>query len=53
MSELFNVDVRTINDHLESIYGTEELSKDSTIRYFRIVQKKEKGMLLEMLYFII
>ena len=40
MSKLFDVDVRTINDHLENIYGTEELSKDSTIRYFRIVQKE-------------
>lgn len=40
MSKLFDVDVRTINDHLENIYGTEELSKDATIRYFRIVQKE-------------
>ena len=40
MSKLFDVDVRTVNDHLENIYGTEELSKDSTIRYFRIVQKE-------------
>ena len=40
MSKLFDVDVRTINDHLENIYGIEELSKDATIRYFRIVQKE-------------
>lgn len=40
MSKLFDVDVRTVNNHLESIYGTDELSKDSTIRYFRIVQKE-------------
>ena len=40
MSKLFDVDVRTVNDHLENIYGTEELAKDSTIRYFRIVQKE-------------
>jgi hypothetical protein len=40
MSKLFDVDVRTINDHLENIYKTEELPKDSTIRNFRIVQKE-------------
>jgi hypothetical protein len=40
MSKLFDVDVRTVNDHLENIYETEELPKDSTIRYFRIVQKE-------------
>ena len=40
MSKLFEVDVRTINDHLENIYAAEELSKEATIRYFRIVQKE-------------
>jgi len=40
MSKLFDVDVRTVNEHLEKIYETEELTKDSTIRYFRIVQKE-------------
>lgn len=40
MSKLFDVDVRTINDHLENIYKTEELPKTSTIRNFRIVQKE-------------
>jgi len=28
MAKLFDVDVRTVNDHLENIYGTEELTKD-------------------------
>ena len=40
MSNLFDVDVRTVNEHLENIYETEELTKDWTIRYFRIVQKE-------------
>ena len=40
MKGIIHLDVRTVNDHLENIYGTEELAKDSTIRYFRIVQKE-------------
>ena len=42
ISDLFSVDVRTINEHLQNIYGTGELQKDSTIRKFRIVQKEGK-----------
>jgi hypothetical protein len=40
MAELFNVDVRTINDHLETIFRSGELRADSTIRKFRIVQNE-------------
>ena len=40
IADLFSVDVRTINEHLQNIYGTGELEKDSTIRKFRIVQKE-------------
>ncbi|PCI24749.1 hypothetical protein COB57_03150 [Candidatus Peregrinibacteria bacterium] len=40
MAELFNVDVRTINEHLKNIYNSGELEKKSTIRNFRIVQKE-------------
>ena len=40
IAKLFAVDVRTINEHLQNIYITNELSKDSTIRNFRIVQKE-------------
>ncbi len=40
MSELFNVDVRTINEHLKNIFVTGELERESTIRKFRIVQKE-------------
>lgn len=40
MSELFGVDVRTINEHLQNIFKTSELGKDGTIRKIRIVQKE-------------
>ncbi|NUN08651.1 MAG: virulence RhuM family protein [Ignavibacteriaceae bacterium] len=40
MAELFNVDVRTVNDHLEVIFNSGELQAASTIRKFRIVQKE-------------
>jgi hypothetical protein len=36
----FDVNVRTINEHLKNIYKTDELSEKSTIRNFRIVQKE-------------
>jgi hypothetical protein len=38
MSELFGVDVRTINDHLQNIFNTLELDREATIRKKRIVQ---------------
>jgi hypothetical protein len=38
MSELFGVDVRTVNEHLANIYASRELNKTSTIRKIRIVQ---------------
>lgn len=40
MAELFGVDVRTINEHLQNIYKTNELDKEATIRKIRIVQKE-------------
>lgn len=36
MALLFNVDVRTVNEHLQNIFDANELSKDSVIRNFRI-----------------
>lgn len=42
MAEMFGVDVRTVNEHLKDIFETAELSKDSTIRKFRIVQTEGK-----------
>ncbi len=38
MANLFEIDVRTINEHLKNIFQTEELNESSTIRNFRIVQ---------------
>lgn len=40
MADLFGVDIRTINEHLQNIYKTAELSENRTIRNFRIVQKE-------------
>ena len=37
---LYDVDVRTINEHIKKIYSDSELEEDSTIRNFRIVQNE-------------
>jgi hypothetical protein len=42
MSELFNVSVPTINEHLQNIFITNELDKDSVIRNFRIAASDGK-----------
>src|SRR5690554_7431967 len=42
MAELFDVDVRTINEHLKNIFESGELQKEPTIRKFRIVQVEGK-----------
>lgn len=42
MAQLFDVDVRTVNEHLKSIYNQEELTREATIRKFRIVQMEGK-----------
>lgn len=38
MATLYDVDVRTINDHIKKIYLDSELEEGATIRNFRIVQ---------------
>ncbi len=38
MAELYGVDVRTINEHIQKIYSDHELEEEATIRNFRIVQ---------------
>lgn len=40
MSELFNKNVRTISEHINNTYNEVELTKDSTTRKFRTVQKE-------------
>jgi hypothetical protein len=42
MAELFDKDVRTINEHIKNIFKEGELDENSTIRKFRIVQKEGK-----------
>ena len=38
MATLYDVNVRTINEHIKKIYSDSELEEDLTIRNFRIVQ---------------
>ncbi len=38
MAELFQKDVRTINEHIQNIFEEGELQRGATIRKFRIVQ---------------
>lgn len=40
MSDLFQKDVRTISEHIRNMFEEGELSPDSTIRNFRIVQSE-------------
>ena len=40
MATLYNVDVRTINEHIKKIYADSELEQVATIRKFRIVQSE-------------
>lgn len=40
MATLYNVDVRTINDHIKTIFKDNELIEELTIRKFRIVQNE-------------
>ncbi|AWB67522.1 hypothetical protein C2869_14205 [Saccharobesus litoralis] len=42
LAELFDKDVRTINEHIKNIYKTAELDEDSTFRKFRIVRQEGK-----------
>lgn len=42
IASAFSVDVRTINEHIQNILKTKELTESATIRNFRIVQKEGK-----------
>ena len=42
MAELYDKDVRTINEHLINIFSEGELVQNSTIRKFRIVRQEGK-----------
>lgn len=40
MAELFDKDVRTINDHVINVFEEGELTRETTIRNFRIVRQE-------------
>ena len=40
MAELFQKDVRTINDHIQNVFAEGELQRRAIIRKYRIVQKE-------------
>ena len=40
MAELFNKDVRTINEHVINVFDEGELTREATIRNFRIVRQE-------------
>ena len=43
MAELFQKDVRTVNEHIQNIFEERELSPDSVIRKFRITAADGKS----------
>jgi hypothetical protein len=43
IAELFDVDTRTINEHLVNIFGSGELDENSVIRKFRITATDGKN----------
>ena len=43
MAELFQKDVRTINEHIKNIYSEGELEPEATIRKFWIFRRKVAG----------
>ena len=38
MAVLYDIDVRTVNEHIKKIFNDHELTEEATIRKFRIVQ---------------
>src|SRR5687768_14141920 len=40
MADLFQKDVRTVNEHIQNVFQEGELAQGATIRKFRIVQKE-------------
>ena len=43
MAELFQKDVRTINEHLVNLFDEGEVSREATIRKFRMVLRRVAG----------
>ncbi len=42
MAELFDINVKTVNEHLQNIFKSDELSEDSVVRKFRITASDGK-----------
>ncbi len=51
LAELFQKDVRTINEHIKNIYAEGELNQEATIRNFRIVQAEASRQVTRMVDF--
>jgi hypothetical protein len=51
MADLFQKDVRTINEHIQNVYDEGELEPETTIRKFRIVQKEGQREVTRMIDF--
>ncbi len=43
MAELYNINVRTVNDHLKKIFSDDELEENSVVRNFRITASDGKN----------
>jgi hypothetical protein len=43
MGALYDVNVRTVNEHLKKIFADSELQEDSVIRKFRITASDDKN----------
>jgi hypothetical protein len=50
MSNLFQKDVRTVNEHIKNVYKERELEKNSTIRKSRIVQFQLSRNTCQLIY---
>jgi hypothetical protein len=48
LAELYQVSVKTVNEHLSNIYGEAELIPEATIRKFRIVQAEGKREVMRL-----
>ena len=46
LATVYGVELNTINYHIKKIYEDKELTEDSTIRNFRIVQKEGNMMVI-------
>jgi len=48
MAELYGVNVRTVNEHLKTIFADSELQEDSVIRKFRTTDQAQRHVASQM-----